>query len=140
MGVFAQCGPTHSVNEVITEFLHQVLTLAERPQANAIVKRNGAEVIRHLRILVAPKDLCSIWSVVLPLAQRIINRTLKAAVGSSPNRLIHLAPTDLDRGLFSPIEDPKVISPLTNDYVMHLHFAYERLLDEISMHILKEQE
>jgi hypothetical protein len=133
------------VNEVITEFLRlfeiqQVLTLAERPQANAIVERNGAEVMRHLRILVAPKDLRSIWSVVLPLAQRIINRTWKAAVGSSPHRLIHWAPTDLDRGLFSPIEDPKVIPPLTNDYVVQLQVAYERLLDETSMHILKEQE
>ena len=104
------------------------------------MEKNGAEVMRHLRILVAPKDLRSIWSVVLPLAQRIINRTWKAAVGSSPHRLIHWAPTDLDRGLFSPIEDPKVIPPLTNDYVMHLQVAYERLLDETSMHILKEQE
>ena len=136
---------THFVNEVITEFLRlfeiqQVLTLAERPQANAIVERNGAEVMRHLRVLVAPKDLRSIWSVVLPLAQRVINRTWKAAVGSSPHRLIHWAPTDLDHGLFSPIEDPKVIPPLTNDYAMHLQVAYERLLDETSMHILKEQE
>jgi hypothetical protein len=99
---------THFVNEVITEFLRlfeiqQVLSLAERPQANSIVERNGAEVMCHLRILVAPKDLRSIWSVVLPLAQRIINRTWKAAVGSSLYRLIHWAPTDLDRGLFSPI-------------------------------------
>ncbi len=96
--------------------------------------------MRHLRALVAPKDLCSIWSVVLPLSQRIINRTWKAAVGSSPNRLIHWAPTDLDRGLFSPIEDPKEIPPLTNEYVVELQVAYERLLDETSMHILKEQE
>ena len=136
---------THFVNEVITEFLRlfeiqQVLTLAERPQANAIVERNGAEVMRHLRILVAPKDLRSIWSVLLPLAQRIINRTWKAAIGSSPHRLIHWAPTDLDRGLFSPIEDPKVIPPLSNEYVMLLQTAYERLLDETSMHIGKEQE
>ena len=78
--------------------------------------------------------------MVLPLAQRIINRTWKAAIGSSPHRLIHWAPTDLDRGLFSPIEDPKVIPPLTNDYVMLLQAAYERLLDETSMHIWKEQE
>ncbi len=47
---------THFVNEVITEFarlfeIQQVLTLAER---------DCAEVMRHLRILVAPKDLRSI--------------------------------------------------------------------------------
>ena len=136
---------THFVNEVISEFLRlfeiqQVLTLAERPQANAIVERNGAEVMRHLRILLAPKDLRSIWSVMLPLSQRIINRTWKAAIGSSPHCLIHWAPTDLDRGLFSPIGESKVIPPLANDYVLRLQGAYERLLDETSMHILKEQE
>jgi transposase InsO family protein len=41
---------THFVNEVIVEFLRlfeiqHVLTLAERPQANAIVERNGGEVM-----------------------------------------------------------------------------------------------
>ena len=40
------------VNEVITEFLElfeiqAVLTLAQRPQANAIAERNGGEVTRH---------------------------------------------------------------------------------------------
>ena len=54
--------------------------------------------------------------------------------------MINWAPTDLDRGLFSPIEDSKVIPPLTNEYVVLLQVAYERLLDETSMHILKEQE
>jgi hypothetical protein len=136
---------THFVNEIITEFLRlfeiqQVLTLAERPQANAIVERNGAEVMRHLRVLVAPKDLRSIWSVMLPLSQRIINRTWKAAIGATPHSLIHWAPTDLDRGIFSPIEEPKVIPPLSNEYVSSLQVAYERLLDETSMHILQEQE
>jgi hypothetical protein len=56
---------THFVNEVITEFLRlfeiqQVLTLAERPQANGIVERSGGEVMRHLRLLVAPKNLRSL--------------------------------------------------------------------------------
>jgi hypothetical protein len=136
---------THFVNEIITEFLRlfeiqQVLTLAERPQANAIVERNGAEVMRHLRVLVAPKDLRPIWSVMLPLSQRIINRTWKAAIGATPHSLIHWAPTDLDRGLFSPIGEPKVIPPLANEHIVQLQVAYERLLDETSMHILKEQE
>ena len=53
---------THFVNEAIVEFLRlfeiqHVLTLAERPQANAIVERNGGEVMRHLRALVAQRDL-----------------------------------------------------------------------------------
>ena len=136
---------THFVNEVIAEFLRlfeiqQVLTLAERPQANGVVERNGGEVMRHLRLLVAPKDLRSLWSVMLPLAQRIINNTWKAAIGNTPHRLIHWAPTNLDRGLFTPIDEPTVVPPLSNDYVVRLQTAYERLLDETSAHILEEQE
>jgi hypothetical protein len=40
--------------------IQQVLTLAERLQANGIVERSGGKVMRHLRLLVAPKDLRSL--------------------------------------------------------------------------------
>ena len=96
--------------------------------------------MRHLRMLVAPKDLRPLWSVVLPLAQRIINRTWKSAVGASPHCLIHWAPTDLDRGLFAPFSDSTVIPPLTNEYVIVLQTAYERLLDETALFVVAEQE
>jgi hypothetical protein len=136
---------THFVNEIIEEFLRlfeiqQVLTLPERPQANAIVERNGGEVMRHLRMLVASKDLRSLWSVVLPLAQRVINKTWKAAIGMSPHQLLHWAPTDLDRGIFAPFEDRSSIPPLSNDFVVKLQDAYERLLDETALFVLGEQE
>ena len=72
--------------------------------------------------------------------QRIINNTWKADIGNTPHRLIHWAPTNLDRGLFTPIDEPKVVPPLSNDYVVRLQTAYERLLDETSAHILEEQE
>lgn len=54
---------SHFVNEVIEEFLRlfeiqQVLTLAQRPQANALAERNGGEVMRHLRAIVLDKGLC----------------------------------------------------------------------------------
>ena len=135
---------THFVNEVIAELLRlfeiqQVLTLAERPQANGVVERNGGEVMRHLRLLVAPKDLRRLWSVMLPLSQRIINNTWKASLGSTPHQLLHWAPTDLNRGLFAPMEEPSAVPPLSNDHVRQLQVAYERLLDETSLHVWKEQ-
>jgi hypothetical protein len=136
---------THFVNEIVEEFLRlfeiqQVLTLPERPQANAIVERNGGEVMRHLRMLVASKDLRSLWSVVLPLSQRIINKTWKAAIGTSPHQLLHWAPTDLDRGIFAPFEDRSAVPPLSNEFVLKLQGAYERLLDETALFVLGEQE
>ena len=51
-----------------------------------------------------------------------------------------MSPTDLDRGLFTTIDEPKVVPPLCEDYVVRLQVAYERLLDETSAHILAEQE
>ena len=89
-----------------------MLTLAERPHANGIVEWSGGEVMRHLRLLMASNDLRSLWSVMLPLAQRIINNTCKAAVGNTSHRLIQWSPTNLDRGLYTPIDEPKVVPPL----------------------------
>jgi hypothetical protein len=137
---------SHFVNAIIEEFcrlfeIQQVLTLPERPQANAVVERNGGEVMRHLRALVAARDLRSIWSVVLPLTQRVLNNTWRSRTGSTPHRLIHWAPTDLDRGLFEPFQNERaVIPPLETSYVLQLQQAYERLLDETALHVVAEQE
>jgi hypothetical protein len=136
---------THFVNEIIAEFMRlfeiqQVLTLAERPQANAIVERNGGEVVRHLRALVAQRDLRSIWSVMLPLSQRIINKTWKASIMATPHQLMHWAPTDLDRGILTPYGEAQEIPPLSTEFVSELQRGYERLLDETSEHVAREQE
>jgi hypothetical protein len=136
---------SHFVNEIIDEFcrlfeIQQVLTLPERPQANAIVERNGGEVTRHLRVMVAARDLRGLWSVVLPLVQRIINHTWKSSIGNTPHCLIHWAPTDLDRGLFGPFQSNAAVLPLSNSHVLQLQVAYERLLDETSLHVVREQE
>ena len=136
---------THFVNEIIAEFLRlfeiqHVLTLAERPQANAIVERNGGEVMRHLRALVTARDLRGIWSVVLPLVQRIINHTWKRSIGTTPHLLLHWAPTDLDRGLFAPFGEATVVPPLETEHVRQLQQAYETLLDQTSLFVAAEQE
>ena len=135
---------THFVNEVIDEFLrifeiHQILTLAERPQANGICERNGAEVMKHLRILVTPRDFRNIWSVILPLVRRILNNTWRKATGATPHSLIHWAPTNLDRGIFSSFEEPFTMPPLKTEYVARLHEAYELLLDKTSLYICERQ-
>ena len=136
---------SHFVNEIVEEFLRlfqiqHVLTLAERPQANGICERNGAEVMKHLRILVAAKDLRSIWSVVLPLIRRILNLTWRPSVGCAPHTLIHWAPTNLDRGIFAPFDEPFAVPPLNSKYVARLHEVYESLLDSTSLYILERQQ
>ena len=135
---------THFVNEIIAEFLRlfemqHILTLANHPEANGVVERNGGEVGRHLRALVVAKDLRDIWSVMLSLVMRIINNTWKASIRNTPHRLMHWAPTDLNRGIFAPFADPEFIPPLKTKYVNDLHIAYERLLDETSLFVASEQ-
>jgi hypothetical protein len=85
---------SHFVNELMEEFLRlfeiqSVLTLAQRPQANVLAERNGGEVMRHLRAIVTDKGMRDLWSVMLPLIMRIINRTFKQSVGTTPHRLLH---------------------------------------------------
>ena len=136
---------THFVNEVIDEFLRlyeiqRVLTLAGRPQENGIVECLGGEEMRHLKALTVAKDLKSIWSVMLPLVQRIINKTWKSSIQNCPLNLIHFSPTDLNRGIFSSFAEPEFVPPLKTEYVNKLWVAYERLLDEASLFMAVEQE
>ena len=75
-------GGAHFVIEVIKEFqqlfeIQAVLSLAQRPQANALTERNGAEVARHLRALLLDKVIRGLWSVLLLLVMRIINRSCR---------------------------------------------------------------
>jgi putative transposase len=136
---------SHFVNEIIEEFLRlfeiqSVLTLAQRPQANALVERNGGEVMRHLRAIVLDKVIRPLWSVVLPLVMRIINRSYKPSVGCTPHRLMYLSPTDLDRGMITPFRESEPITGISTDLVKSLEASHEALLDATSEFIRVEQE
>ena len=136
---------SHFVNEILAEFLRlfemeQILTLAQRPQANALAERNGAEVMRHLRALVLEKKMRDLWSVMLPLVMRVLNKTFRTSVGATPHRLLHWAPTDLDRGIFAPFQETTTVPPLSTDFVRALESGYEHLLDVSARHILEEQD
>ena len=135
---------THFVNQVITEFLaifeiQNILTLAERPQANGMVERQGGEVMRHLRALVFDSATKFLWSLMLPLVQRILNRTYRQSTGCIPNSLVYVSAPDLDRGIFEPFREHASLAPVTSDYMRQLVTAHETLLDLTSLHVDKEQ-
>ena len=71
---------------------------------------------------------------------RVINRSNKQSIGNTPHRLIHWAPTDLDRVIFEPFRESKEFLPVRSACVRQLELMYERLLDITSSHILAEQE
>ena len=123
---------THFVNEIIVEFLRlfdiqSVLTLAYRPQANAIVERNGGKVVRHLRAILLDKVSRGLWSVSLPLDMHINNRSYKQSIGTTPHKLIHWAPTDLDRGILPRFVKLNTLPAANSAHVRALEVQYERL-------------
>ena len=91
------------------------LTLSYRPQANGIVERVNAEVMRHLRAIVFDGRVESNWSLYLPIVQRILNSTVSSATGTTPCRVMFGGAVDLDRPILidppqSSIQDRAVYS------------------------------
>jgi hypothetical protein len=68
-------------------FTHNVI-LAYHPQANGIVERKNAEVLKHLRALILVRQDKDRWSQYLPLVQRILNSTLDTDSKVCPAELI----------------------------------------------------
>jgi hypothetical protein len=135
---------THFVNEVIQELqrvfiITGILTPPYRPQANGIAEVNGGQVVRHLRALVEQPPAKEIWSVVLPLAQRIVNNIYQARLGCRPADLVTVAPTSGGRGLLDPIRPLTEQLPLSTEFVTELHRAHESMLDAASTWLLAEQ-
>ena len=68
-------------------FTHHVI-LAYHPQANGIVERKNAEVMKHLRALILVRQDKDRWSQYLPIVQRILNSTLDFDSKICPSELI----------------------------------------------------
>jgi putative transposase len=58
------------------------------PQANGIIERRNAEVMKHLRALVYSRNIKEERSQVLPLVQRILNYTKDGSLGLPPAQLL----------------------------------------------------
>jgi len=58
------------------------------PQANGIVERRNAEVMKHLRALSLEERAQSMWSTYLPVVQLILNSAHDFSIGRSPCSLI----------------------------------------------------
>lgn len=67
------------------------------PEANGIVERKNAEIMKHLRAMVMARDLRDQWSYVLPMIQRILNFSVDRSTGTFPAEIIFgsMIPNDL---------------------------------------------
>ena len=78
---------TASVCEELSKLLkyEQLVIVPYHPQANGLIERRNAEIMKHLRILVFNRDS---WSNVLPLVQCILNFTKDGSINVSPSQII----------------------------------------------------
>jgi hypothetical protein len=97
----------------------QLLTIGYRPQGNGIVERVNAEVIRHLSAIVHSRRVKGVWSIGLPMVQRIINATVHSTTGYAPSTLLFGQRLHLDRAILTPfpLQEEVAIAP----YVQKLH-------------------
>jgi hypothetical protein len=139
---------THFINDLIREIkrvfgIVSVFSPPYYPQANGMIERNGREIMKHLRALVILQEIKELWSVVLPLVARILNKTFRSYLGCAPNDLVYLTPPALDRGFTRFFEPERVTSelvPVTHDFLKKLVAAQEALLDETALKLLQEQQ
>jgi hypothetical protein len=99
MGIFGVCskirsdGGTQFTADIcrtlakLFGFSHHVI-LAYHPQANGIVERKNAEVMKHLRAVILVRQDKDRWSQYIPIVQRILNSTLDMESKVCPAELI----------------------------------------------------
>jgi len=135
---------THFINDIIQELLRifmitGVTTPPYRPQANGIAEVNGGQEVRHLKALVEQPEAKEVWSVILPLATRIVNHIYQARLGCRPADLVTVAPSSGVRGLLDPVRPLTEQLPLKTEFVTELHRAHECMLDAASTRLVAEQ-
>jgi len=95
-------------------------------EENGIVERVNKEVIRHLRAILYDKQIKDLWSLVLPLVQRIHNATPHSSTNVAPAHLIFGHTLDLDRGILHARKADK--SETWHEYINTLLNAQARII------------
>lgn len=111
----------------------QQFTLPYRPQANGVVERAIAEVMKHLRAIIYDKRVSFTWSLHLPVVQRIINSSYHSAIGTSPAQILFPGVLDLDRGLLSLQEEDKSATNV-HQYVLQVEQAFNHIIEISEKH------
>ena len=132
-------GPQYNatlVDELLNLFnIKHRFTLPYRPQANGIVERSNAEIIRHLKGILFDKRAEGKWSENLPLVQRIMMTSYHSAIGTYPMRILFGDAVSTTKGLLSEWDD------LTKEGQSQAYSAYiESLNDNLRTIITVSQE
>ena len=112
-------------------FQHTVI-LPYHPQANGIVERHNAEVMKHLRAMVLEGTRVKQWSLALPLVQRILNATHNSSIGTYPARILF--------GDALPIQGPLLCTARDSTLPTPLHDYLKTLLHHITTIVINSQD
>jgi transposase InsO family protein len=129
---------TEFKNTLVSELLELLqvehrLIIAHNHQQNGIVERANKEVNRWLRVqLYCNKQRKSLWSDLLPFAQRIHNATVVTTTGYAPADLVFGGIIKLNRGLLSKRTDDDVRYSTYDNYLTMLLQHQDSMLQEAS--------
>jgi hypothetical protein len=81
---------TAGVCNELTKMLNfdHLVIVPYHPEANGLIERRNAEIMKHLRALVYSRDIKDDWSSMLPLVQRILNYTKDGSIGLAPAQIL----------------------------------------------------
>jgi hypothetical protein len=97
--------------------LQHLVIVPYHPQANGIIERRNAEVMKHLRILVYNRDIGYSWSNILPLVQRILNFTKDGSINVPPAHIIFGEMIASDLSIITTAVDGTIV---VSDYLRDL--------------------
>ena len=110
---------TASVCEELSRLLKfdHLVIVPYHPQANGMIERRNAEVMKHLRILVFNRDVGDTWSNILPLVQRILNFTRDGSVNVAPSQIVFGDMLSSEISIILPSTDGTIV---VSDYLRTL--------------------
>ena len=114
----------------ILKFQHLII-LPYHPEANGIVERRNAEVMKHLRALVLERRDGQSWSMYLPLVQRILNSAYDRSIGTYPAQLIF--------GYQLPIGGPFLAEVIPPENLISLPDFLRKLNQHMAMLVVRSQ-
>jgi hypothetical protein len=120
----------------------QILTIGYRPQSNGIVERANSEMKRHLIAIVQHRRIAELWSMGLPLVQRILNATVHSVTGFAPAMLLFGNAINLNRSIFAPpqesvlVDYPSYVQKLCRVQAHAIAASQEHLAADIDRRII----
>ena len=104
------------------------------PQANGLVERRNAEVLKHLRAIVMSRNVNNYWSDYLPLVQRIMNYTEDSSIGTYPANIIF--GDMLDNSMSLDIEAD--CKDIMSEYLIRLKNGQRAVIEASQLYIKNE--